>query len=306
VKRPTTASAASCDLCTPTFARHGRGEQRKEREFVGRSEGPVRISAENVDALTETRRTASGRSSCTDSDGQALVVGAARGIGAASALALARDGRPVLAADVEPCDDVVRSIRAFGGDASAAHLDIADTDATERFFADPAVAGVRAVVIAASILGPLVELERYPREAWDRVVSVNLTGVFFCARAAANHLAAAGGGRIVLFGSPAGRSPVRTDHAAYIATKAAIRPLVAALTSVYDSRNVRIAAVEPGRTRTPMIMGPVYGDETEAVRPDLPVERILEPDDIASVVAFLCSDRADAVTNAYWPISSRT
>jgi NAD(P)-dependent dehydrogenase (short-subunit alcohol dehydrogenase family) len=229
---------------------------------------------------------------------RALVVGGASGIGAASAHALARDGWSVVVADVGAGDAVVASIREAGGEASAVQLDIGDTERTQRFFTEPEAAGVSAVVIAASVLGPLIELERYDREAWDRVVRINLTGVFFCAQAAANHLAAAGGGRIVLFGSPAGRNPVRTDHAGYIATKAAIRPLVTALTTVYDRKNVRIAAVEPGRTRTPMIMGPVYGD--------LPVERILDPGDIAEVVAFLCSDKADAVTNAYWPISSRS
>jgi NAD(P)-dependent dehydrogenase (short-subunit alcohol dehydrogenase family) len=237
---------------------------------------------------------------------RALVVGGASGIGAASARALVRDGWSVILADVADCDEVVSSVREAGGQASAVQLDIGDTEDTQRFFAGPDAAGITPVVIAASVLGPLIELERYDREAWDRVVRVNLTGVFFCAQAAANHLAAGGGGRIVLFGSPAGRSPVRTDHAAYIATKAAIRPLIAALTTVYDAKNVRIAGIEPGRTRTPMIMGPVYEDEAEAVRPDLPVGRILDPDDIAEVVAFLCSDKADAVTNAYWPISSRT
>ncbi|HVA06073.1 MAG TPA: SDR family oxidoreductase [Acidimicrobiales bacterium] len=237
----------------------------------------------------------------------ALVVGAASGIGESVAELLAiRDGWSVVAADVQETAGVVERIHRAGGRANSAYLDIADVSSIAPFLDRPEMEELHAVVIAASVQGSLMPLQSYQYAEWARVIGINLTGVFFCAQAGANRMARNGGGRLVLFGSPAGRRPAKSTIAPYIAAKAAMPALVAAFTDAFKSSGVLVAAVEPGRTKTPMIMGPVYQSEGEAITPDLPIERLLEASETAEVVAFLCSAAASGVTNAYWTVSSRT
>jgi len=234
----------------------------------------------------------------------ALVVGGASGIGLAVSRRLAASGWYVHIADVKSAERVAAEIRDAGHQGEGHVFDLSQTELFASFFERREMASLRATVITAAILGPLVPLSDYDRATWDRVIAVNLTGTFFCAQAAANRMAANGGGRLILFGSGAGRIPVKSTIAPYIASKAAIETLVYAFTNAYASKNVLVAGISPGRTRTPMVMGPVYTDEASAITPNLPLKRLLEPDEVAAVVDFLCSDAANGVTNAFWGVST--
>jgi len=235
----------------------------------------------------------------------AMVVGGASGIGKAVARRLAGSGWHVVVADVASRESTVTEIRNAGGSCDPQALDLRQTESFAPLFARPEFDTLRATVMTASILGPIVPLDQYDRETWDRVIGTNLTGTFFCAQAAANRMAVNGGGRLILFGSAAGRTPVKSTIAAYIASKAALETLTYAFTNAYHAKGILVAGVEPGRTKTPMTMGPVYKDEASAINSDIPLSRLLDPDEVAAVVEFLCSDAANGVTNAWWGVSSR-
>jgi 3-oxoacyl-[acyl-carrier protein] reductase len=234
----------------------------------------------------------------------AIVVGGARGIGGASAELLARDGFSVIVADVGDASGVVARITSEGHVARSIPLDLSDPDSFAGFFAQIEGA-VGAVVITAALLGPLVPLVDYRREDWDRVVAVNLTGTFFFGQHAAKRIVADGGGRLIFFMSGAGRYPGKTTIIPYIATKGAIPALVFSFTSAFKGTGLLVAAVDPGRTETPMIMGPVYKVPEEGITPDLPLGRLLDPMEVAEIVRYLCSPAANGVTNAIWGVSTR-
>jgi NAD(P)-dependent dehydrogenase (short-subunit alcohol dehydrogenase family) len=117
-------------------------------------------------------------------------------------------------------------------------------------------------------------------------------------------MAGRGGGRLVFFMSAAGRTPVKTTIIPYIATKATIPLLVYSFAYAYRGTGVLVAAVDPGRVLTG-INSFLYPDPKDAVTPDMPLGRVLEAEEVAEVVGFLCSERADGVTGAVWGVSSR-
>jgi len=235
----------------------------------------------------------------------ALVVGGAGGIGASVAQLLARDGFHVVVADVADTQGTVDSIRSAGGLAVGRAFDLAHVEGFDEFFA-----GLRdlpplsAVVITAALMGPRVDMNRYRLEDWQRVVQVNLTGTFFLAQAAANRLVEAGGGRVVLFTSASGRSPVSTQTVPYNVTKAAIPIMVHDLSLAYQGTGVLFAAIDPGRVLTGINRGGT-ADPRMPAPPGSPLGRNLEPHEVAEVVAFLCSSRARGVTSAVWGVSTR-
>jgi 3-oxoacyl-[acyl-carrier protein] reductase len=218
---------------------------------------------------------------------------------------LARDGYDIVVADVVETASVVEEISAGGGRASGTYLDLRIVGSfdsiLDRLAGQPPLG---ALVIAAALMGPITDLPEYRLEDWQRVVDVNITGTFFLAQAVANRMAAAGGGRVVFFGSASGRTPGKSTIAPYNVTKAAIPALVHTFAMAYKGTGVLFAAVDPGRVLSALTRD-LYPDPTMAVTPDLPMGRTLQPDEVAEVVSFLCSPRANGVTAAIWGVSAR-
>lgn len=241
----------------------------------------------------------------TDELRTAVVVGGASGIGEATCRLLARDGHHVVVADVSDPSPTVEAITKSGGRGVGRRVDLQALDSFEDFFDGlAAMPPLGAVVITAALMGPRVDIDKYRPEDWQRVLDVNLTGTFFMAQAAANRLAAVGGGRVVLFTSASGRSPVSTQTVPYNATKAAIPILVHDLSLAYRRAGVLFAAIDPGRVMTAINRNGTP-DPRLAPPPDGPMGRNLEPEEVAEVVCFLCSPRADGVTSAVWGVSTR-
>jgi 3-oxoacyl-[acyl-carrier protein] reductase len=236
----------------------------------------------------------------------ALVTGAARGIGRATAERLAAEGARVALVDVDG-DALADTAAALGADALALVADVREEDglrdAVERVVR--AWGGLDVVVPNAAI--QLVEADDradlLDRGVWQETVDVNLTGAFLTAKHGARALLANGGGAVVFIASPAGTHGIARGLQAYSASKAGIVGLVRAMSADYASEAIRVNAVLPGITETPMNRWWTDDPATrDLVLAPIPLGRAARAEEIAAVAAFLASDDASYVTGALWTV----
>jgi NAD(P)-dependent dehydrogenase (short-subunit alcohol dehydrogenase family) len=241
-------------------------------------------------------------------DGDAAVVtGGGRGIGRAVALGLAEAGARIAVADLDlaAAEAVAAAIREQGGEAIALGLDVADEAAVDAAFAKAAQAfgGIQVLVNNAgtAIRKPSVELGRAD---WDRVVAVNMTGVFLCARSAARHMIAGRGGCIVNMASIMGLSGGGLyPNISYQASKGAVVNMTRALALEWAEAGIRVNAVAPTWVRTDFIKGLLDKPELIArIEAMTPLRRLAEPADIVGAVLFLASDASAMVTGHTLPV----
>lgn len=240
-------------------------------------------------------------------DKVALVTGAASGIGRAVALAYAREGARVLVSDLQPegGDETVRLVREAGGQACFAPADVADP-AAGAVLVRRAIEAFGRLDIAcnnAGIGGELAPTASYPDEAWQRVIAVNLSGVFYGMKAQITQmLAQGGGGAIVNIASILGQVGF-ANAPAYTAAKHGVIGLTQVSALEYGGQGVRINAVGPAFIHTPMI-APLEGDPAtqQALVALHPLGRLGEPAEVAELVLWLSSERASFVTGAYYPV----
>ena len=230
----------------------------------------------------------------------AIVTGGASGIGAATARTFAREGARVCIADAnaEGAERVAKEIAASGGDAFALRVDVTDPAANERMVAETArrFGRVDAAFLNAGIALPSSILNG-DLDAWQRVVAVNLTGVFLGLRAVAPAIIAAGGGAIVLTASVAGlRGGIGMPS--YYASKHGVIGLTKAAAAEFAQARVRVNAICPGVIDTP-ILGAAHANAalTQGVLAHMhPLRRVGQAAEVAELVAFLVSDRAQFIT----------
>jgi NAD(P)-dependent dehydrogenase (short-subunit alcohol dehydrogenase family) len=232
----------------------------------------------------------------------ALVTGGASGIGRATALAFAREGAQVVVSDVagEGGAKTVRLIQAAGGQAVFAACDVSQAAQVEGLVVG-AVAAYGRLDCAhnnAGVLGQPASTVDCTEENWDRVMSVNLKGVWLCLKYEIAQMLKQGGGAIVNTSSTAGLVGFRNSPA-YCASKAGVVLLtqVAALETV--GQGVRVNAVCPGQVDTPMVNRRPGFDRGPVVEP---IGRIGRPEEIAEAVVWLCSDAASYVTGLAMPV----
>lgn len=226
-----------------------------------------------------------------------LVTGGARGIGAATARRLAREGARVLVADRDPesATRTARALREEGLPAEGTACDVADREAVEAAVthAVDTFGSLDVLVNCAAHCSPDAPLfEDEPDESWARDLDVTLTGAYRCCRAALPHLAASGRGAIVSVGSVNGLQDF--GNHAYSAAKAGLGSLTRTLAGHAAARGVRVNLVAPGTVRTSAWEG--RDEDLEAVRGLYPLGRVGEPEDIAAAVAFLASPDAAWIT----------
>ena len=241
----------------------------------------------------------------------ALVTGASSGIGRATALALGRAGARVavnhLAAEAEAAAAVVAAIADDGGEAIAVAADVSDEAAVEAMVAAvTARFGTLHVLVNNAGIQADAAFVEMSLAAWRRVIEVNLTGQFLCARAAAREFLRRGvdpavstaAGKIVCMSSVHEAIPW-AGAANYAASKGGVHMLMRTLAQELAPARVRVNAVAPGAVRT-AINREVWSDEAErnALMPLIPAGRIGEPEDIARAVVWLASDLSDYVTGA--------
>jgi NAD(P)-dependent dehydrogenase (short-subunit alcohol dehydrogenase family) len=241
-----------------------------------------------------------------DFDGRvALVTGAARGIGAATAALLGRRGAKVVLLDRD--GDGARAgaeqLATAGGHGLAIRADVAIAEDVEQAFNQLAhtYGGVDILVVNHTMhaCGPLLDTE--PAE-WELTLATNVGGAYLCARAALRSMLQRGGGAIVALGSDCVIRSCR-DAAAYVASKAAITALMRSIAVDYAAAGVRANTVTPGATDTPGLreaFGHGRDIEESLVRAagQSPLGRLVQPDDVAEAIAFVCSDRGRMITGA--------
>lgn len=228
----------------------------------------------------------------------ALVTGGSRGIGAAIAKRLAADGAAVALTYVgtrEKADEVVRAIAAGGGRALALRADSADAAAVKGAVAETARAfGRLDVLVNNAGVAVVAPLDRFSLEDFDRMVAVNIRGVFVAAQEAARHMGQ--GGRIITIGSVnADRMPF-AGGSVYAMTKAAVAGLTRGLARDLGPRGITVNTVQPGPTATDM--NPAQGPFAEAMKGLIALGRYGEADEIASLVAYLAGPESAFVTGA--------
>ncbi len=245
-------------------------------------------------------------------DKVAAVTGAASGIGRASALAMAREGAAVVVADVDEDGgrETARLIGARGGAATFVRVDVAEEDDVRRMVATAvdAFGGLDCALNNAGVAGGLGPTADYPRDGWDRVLAVNLTGTFLCLKHEIPALLARGGGAIVNTASTFGLAGT-PGMCGYVATKHAVAGLTKAAALEYATQGIRVNAVCPGVIDTPLLdrlLDDVSGGQPELVAAQLvagePVGRMGSPAEIGEAVAWLCSDAASFVTGVPMPV----
>ncbi|CAM5372581.1 3-oxoacyl-ACP reductase FabG [Streptomyces narbonensis] len=233
----------------------------------------------------------------------AVVTGAARGIGAATALRLAAEGRAVAVLDLDEaaCKDTVEKITAAGGTALAVGCDVSDGAQVEA-----AVARIAAELGAPTILvnnaGVLRDnlLFKMSESDWDLVMNVHLKGAFLMSKACQKHMVDAGFGRIVSLSSSSALG--NRGQANYSAVKAGLQGLTKTLAKELGKFGITANAVAPGFIVTEMTaqtaerVGMGFEDFQAAAASMIPVQRVGRPEDVANAIAFFAGDDAGFVS----------
>ncbi|MBO0924327.1 3-oxoacyl-ACP reductase FabG [Cellulomonas sp. zg-ZUI199] len=233
----------------------------------------------------------------------ALVTGAARGIGAATARRLAADGHQVAVLDLREADAeaTAAAIREAGGTALAVGADVADEDAVAAAVARVAgeLGPPTVLVNNAGILRDNL-LFKMSVDDWDAVLSVHLRGAFLVSRAVQQHQVAARWGRVVNLSSTSALG--NRGQANYAAAKAGMQGFTKTLAIELGPFGVTVNAVAPGFIETDMMRavaertGMAYDDLMAAAAKEVPVRRVGRPDDVAAAVSFFCSEDASYVS----------
>ncbi len=229
----------------------------------------------------------------------ALVTGAGDGIGRAIALALAREGASVVVNDIVPerAAEVAKAVAALGPGALAVAADVSAGAQVEDMVQRAVAAfGTLDILVNNAGIGQRLLAEDISETDWRRVIDINLTGVFLCSQAAIRVMKPRGKGDIVNIASIAGKRISIHGAAHYTAAKAGVIALTRHLAYEWGAYGVRVNAICPGETLTPLIER--IGDPKllEESRRRTPLGRLATPEDQANAVLVLLSERAGFVT----------
>ncbi len=228
----------------------------------------------------------------------AIVTGAARGIGRAIAVALAREGAAVVVnyrEQAEAAAGVVRTIRELGADAVAVRADVTDPAAARSLVASAIDRWGRLDILVnnAGVAMYRLLLDMSVDE-WDAVMAVHLRGAFNCSQAALPHMIRAGRGRIINISSVWGQVGA-ANEVAYSTAKAGLIGFTRALAKEVSRAGITVNAVAPGAIETDMLAG-LSGEELAELADSIPLGRLGRPEEVAAAVVYLASPAAAYLT----------
>jgi NAD(P)-dependent dehydrogenase (short-subunit alcohol dehydrogenase family) len=243
----------------------------------------------------------------------AIVTGAGSGLGEAISILFAQNGATVLLADlnVDGAEHVRQQIEKEGGKGRVMKTDVSKPD-DARALVDATVKEFGRLDIAvnnAGIGGPTAPVGEYPVDGWDKIIGINLSGVFYGMHFQIPAMLASGGGAIVNMASIAGKVGL-ANASGYTAAKHGVIGLTRTAAIEYGTKGIRVNAVGPGFIRTPLLgkravldsAAATADSELQALAALHPMNRLGEASEVAELVLFLASDRASFVTGAYYNV----
>jgi NAD(P)-dependent dehydrogenase (short-subunit alcohol dehydrogenase family) len=236
----------------------------------------------------------------------AIVTGGASGLGKASCLMLAKEGAKVAVTDIndEAGRKVASEIEDNGGIAQYWHIDVSNESEVSQAFSDihKKFGEINILVNNAGIPGWHIPSDEIEERDWERVINIDLKGVFLCTKHAVPYMKKAGGGSIINFSSAFGL--VGGEDPTYHAAKGGVRLLTKSDAYYYAKYGIRVNSVHPGYIMTPMLKAVIDNapEGAEAVKKNIGNRTLLgyigEPNDIAFGVLYLASDEAKYITGS--------
>ncbi|CAG4990602.1 2,5-dichloro-2,5-cyclohexadiene-1,4-diol dehydrogenase [Dyadobacter sp. CECT 9275] len=234
----------------------------------------------------------------------AIVTGGGSGIGRSVALIYASEGANVVVADIHETEgqETVSLIEKEGGKAFFVKADSSSAADNERLVTETVAkyGGLHIACNNAGIGGPAAPTGEYPVEGWDKVIAVNLSGVFYGARYQIPAMLKSGGGAIVNMASILGQVGF-ANSPAYVAAKHGVVGLTKNIALEYASQGIRANVVGPAFIKTPLLKD--FDEATfKWLESKHPIGRLGEPDEVAELVLWLSSDKASFVNGAYYAV----
>jgi len=231
-----------------------------------------------------------------------LVTGAGSGIGRATAVLAGAAGATVLATDVKGQDETAAAISEAGGRAEARALDVTDAGAWQKI-ADHALSAygrIHGLANVAGVVSATDSILTQSEEGWDRLIAIDLKGVYLGMRTVVPKMLEAGGGKIVNVASVAGLIGM-PNVVAYSAAKGGVIAMSRQVAIECAAQNLRVNTICPGVTATPML-GDITTELKEQVIAATPAQRLGEPEDCGKMIVYLLSSAGDFITGQIFPI----
>jgi NAD(P)-dependent dehydrogenase (short-subunit alcohol dehydrogenase family) len=235
----------------------------------------------------------------------AIVTGGGSGIGKAVAEAFAREGAKVVVSDIneEGGNETVKTIIGSGGTALFVKADSAKPEDHERLVKQTVeqYGGLHIAVNNAGIGGPLALTGEYPLDGWEKVIAINLSGVFYAMRYQLPAMQQSGEGSIINIASILGQAGTATSPA-YVAAKHGVVGLTKSAALGYAKQNIRVNSVGPGYIHTPMVENSMDEGSLKYLVGLHPIGRLGKSEEVAELILWLASPKASFVTGAYYNV----
>ena len=238
----------------------------------------------------------------TFKDQVVIITGGCSGIGRAAAIRFAQEGAKVFLADLSEKggDALVEEIEKIGGIAAFARIDVTDVEDVARMVAEcvQRFGGIDILVNSAGIVGPRARTERYPIDEFKQVIDVNVMGLFYCMQAVLPQFLVKKSGNIVNIASVAGLNGF-ASHIGYSASKHAVVGMTRSAAHEYAKHGIRINAICPAFTLTPMLETAMVNDDTnylDALQNAIPMKRFGKPEEIADAILYAASAASSFMT----------
>jgi NAD(P)-dependent dehydrogenase (short-subunit alcohol dehydrogenase family) len=234
----------------------------------------------------------------------AIVTGAGSGIGREVAILYAKEGAKVIVADINEAggNETVSIIKNNGGDATFINADSSKAEGNQALVEQTVkqYGGLHIACNNAGIGGPIAQTGEYPIDGWDKVIAINLSGVFYAMRYQIPEMLKAGGGVIVNMASILGAVGTKFSPA-YVAAKHGVLGLTKTAALEYAQQNIRVNSVGPGYINTPLLNS-LDAETKKALEQMHAMGRLGEATEVAELVLWLSSPKSSFVTGAYYPV----